>query len=186
MLIGLDLDNTLIGYDEAFRTVAAESGLVAAGFAGGKAAIRAAIRARPDGEADWQRLQGQVYGPRIDLARPLPGSIDFILAARAAGHALAIISHKTRTGHSDTSGTDLRLAALGWLDRHGYFSRLGFAPVDIHFEDDRAAKLARIRALAPDLFVDDLAEVLDDPGFPAATRAVLLDDWAAVAERVLG
>ncbi|MBF0324314.1 hypothetical protein [Magnetospirillum moscoviense] len=185
MLIGLDLDNTLIGYDQAFLAVAAEMGLVATDFTGTKADIRAALRARPGGETDWQRLQGQVYGPRIDLAEAMPGSCDFIVRARALGHDLVIVSHKTRTGHFDPTGTDLRQAALGWLERQGYFSRLGFARDDIHFEDDRAAKLARIRALAPAIFIDDLAELLDDPDFPAATRAILLDDWAKVSARVL-
>jgi hypothetical protein len=185
VLIGLDLDNTLIGYDRAFLAVAVEMGLVGRDFRGTKADIRAALRVRPGGETDWQRLQGQVYGPRIDLAEPLPGSRDFIVRARALGHSLVIVSHKTRTGHFDPTGTDLRQAARGWLDGHGYFSQLGFSPSDIHFEDDRAAKLARIRALAPAVFIDDLAEVLDDPDFPGATRAILLDDWASVAKRVL-
>jgi hypothetical protein len=185
MRIGLDLDNTLIGYESAFAIVAAEMGLLPPGWHGGKEAVRAELRCRDGGEIQWQRLQGQVYGPRIALAEPLPGSEAFILGARRLGHALVIVSHKTRTGHFDASGTDLHQAARGWLERQGYFDRFGFAAAEVWFEETRAAKLARIAALHLDVFIDDLPEVLADPGFPPFTRPVLLTDWGDVTRQVL-
>jgi hypothetical protein len=185
MRIGLDLDNTLIGYDEAFAKVAAELGFIESGWSGNKSELRSLLRARAGGEQDWQRVQGQVYGPRLSLARPLPGADNFILRARAAGHGLVIVSHKTRLGHFDPSASDLRAAALDWLGAWGCFDRLGFERGDVWFEDDRDAKIARITALTLDLFIDDLPEVIHHPGFPASTRGIVLDDWARVTQQVL-
>ena len=50
MRIGLDLDNTLICYDQAFLQVGKEEGLLPASFVGNKPAIKQALLAeRPDG-----------------------------------------------------------------------------------------------------------------------------------------
>ena len=50
MRIGLDLDNTLICYDQAFLRVGKEEGMLPASFAGNKAAVKRALLAeRPDG-----------------------------------------------------------------------------------------------------------------------------------------
>ena len=55
------------------------------------------------------------------------------------------------------------------------------------FEATRAAKLARIAVLAPDLFVDDLPELFDDPDFPSGPERVLLSPsgTGGGADRVL-
>ena len=78
MRIGIDFDNTLIDYDRVFLDTARERGLVPRDFAGPKKAVRDAIRKLPDGELTWQRLQGYVYGARMDLVSPFPGFAEFI------------------------------------------------------------------------------------------------------------
>ena len=45
--IGIDFDNTLIDYDEVFRGLARERGLIDADFRGGKDDVRGAVRADP-------------------------------------------------------------------------------------------------------------------------------------------
>ena len=47
MRIGLDLDNTLICYDQAFLRVGKEEGILSASFAGNKAAVKRTKPARP-------------------------------------------------------------------------------------------------------------------------------------------
>jgi hypothetical protein len=39
MRVGIDLDNTLISYDQAFQRVAKEEGLLPSSFEGNKAAV---------------------------------------------------------------------------------------------------------------------------------------------------
>jgi hypothetical protein len=68
MRIGLDLDNTLICYDQAFLRVGKEEGILPPSFDGNKMAVKRALLAeRPDGYL-WEALQGLVYGRRIDAA----------------------------------------------------------------------------------------------------------------------
>lgn len=166
LTIGIDFDNTLAGYDAAFAAAAAARGWVEAGFVGGKTEVRARVRALDDGERRWMELQGRVYGAHMAEATPMPGALDFLRRARAAGHRLVLISHKTRHGHFDPERIDLHQAALDWIATQGFAVELA----EVHFEDSREAKLARIAAIGCDHFIDDLPEVLSAPGFPATTQ----------------
>lgn len=172
MLIGLDFDNTIADYDEAFAEVAREWGLIEPDFMGSKKQVRDAIRLLPDGELAWQRLQGRMYGHYMPRARPMAGAIDFMRRAKAAGAELAVVSHKTRYGHFDPDRIDLRAAALAWMEGQGLFDGL-LSRTRVFFESTREEKVARIAAIGCDLFVDDLAEVFTEPGFPPSVRAIL-------------
>lgn len=68
MLIGIDFDNTLAGYDRAFAAEAGRRGLMLSDLPVSKRSIRDRLRQRPDGEREWMAIQGQVYGAR--MARP--------------------------------------------------------------------------------------------------------------------
>src|ERR1700704_7135247 len=78
MRIGLDLDNTLICYDQAFLRVGKEEGILPASFVGNKAAVKRALLAeRPDGYL-WEALQGLVYGRRNDSGVLFDGVTEFL------------------------------------------------------------------------------------------------------------
>jgi hypothetical protein len=165
-LIGLDLDNTIIDYERAFAPVAEEIGLIPKGTGlASKEEIKAALRGT-GGEEAWMRLQGQLYGRYIERATLYPGVADFVSAVMSHGAKVVIVSHKTRFGHFDAAGVDLHQAALGWLDRRGFFTQDGLDRADVYFEETRSGKLARIAEIGCDLFVDDLPEIFHDPGFP--------------------
>jgi hypothetical protein len=197
--IGLDFDNTLVGYDGVFFAAARERGLVSADNLVSKRAIRDAIRLLPEGELAWQRLQGYVYGAGIGGAKLLDGADGFLRRCRGEGHEIFIVSHKTEFGHHDPARVNLRDAALGWMEANGLFAVDGYAipTANVFFESTRAAKLARIAAIGVTHFIDDLEEVLTDPGFPPGVMRVLLADaggesccklcptWQRVAEIVL-
>lgn len=178
MRIGLDFDNTIIRYDDVFATAAKARGLLGAEFSGTKQQVRDAIRLLPNGEIEWQKLQGYVYGAGIGGAEPFPGLESFLLRARKEGAHVLIVSHKTIYGHFDPERVNLREAALGWLEARGYFSagRYGLRREDVYFGETRAEKLARIAEVSPDLFIDDLEEVLDDPDFPSGVRRLLFSE----------
>jgi hypothetical protein len=181
MRIGLDLDNTIIYYDDAFVTAARGRGLVPAGFSGTKQQVRDHIRSLPEGEISWQKLQGHVYGAGIAQAAIFPGASDCIKKARAGGHQLFIVSHKTEFGHYDDSKTNLREAALFLLEAHGFFDSLGFSKNDISFHATRREKVDTIHSLSLDWFVDDLVEVYEEENFPAHTQKILFYTSAAPA-----
>jgi hypothetical protein len=175
MRLGIDLDNTLISYDQAFQRVAKEEGLLPPSFEGNKAAVKRALLAeRPDGLL-WESLQGLVYGRRIDAAVLFDGVAGFLEACRTRADVVAIVSHKTELAHHGPHMTDLRMAALRWMEGNRFFDAtgLGIGRSNVYFEGTRDEKVRRIRSLECDVFVDDLAEVLSHAEMPAACRKIL-------------
>jgi hypothetical protein len=172
--IGIDFDNTLLGYDQAFLTKGLERKLLAEGFSGSKQAVRDAIRLLPGGEILWQELQGYVYGKGIGGAVIFDGVKAFLREAHAHGHSVFIVSHKTEFGHHDPERINLREVALSWIEAQGLFDKaFGIARANIFFETTREEKLKRIAALGCTHFIDDLPEVLTDPGFPSGVERIL-------------
>lgn len=200
--IGIDLDNTLISYEDVFRAYARERGLVDADFRGGKDEVRDKIRVADDGELAWQKLQGAVYGRGVADAVLFAGADQFLLKARAQGREIVIVSHKTVFGHHDPDKVNLREAALAWMRGQGFFNaeRFGLSPENVWFAPTRSEKIAKIRELSVDCFVDDLPEVLEHRDFPSEVTGILFTrgavttssyprvaaHWRDVAEMVLG
>lgn len=183
MLVGLDLDNTIIDYSTTFARASVDMDLLPEACVDhGKEAIKALVRAGPHGERGWMRLQGQVYGALIGLSRPYPGVAEFIRDGRARGHKLIIVSHKTRFGHYDPARVDLWEAARGFLLERGLVGELGIDERDVHFLETREEKIRKIAELECDAFVDDLPEVLCSPEFPESTRRILFADDAAASD----
>ncbi len=187
--IGIDFDNTIACYDRVWRKVAMEGKLVSRDFAGGKAEIRAAVRAAGDGETNWRRLQGRIYGKHMHEAQLMEGVDDFLNNCRRHGHCVFIVSHKTEYGHFDPERINLRRAAFEWMEGRGFFDGGGYA-IDrgnVFFESTREEKLDRIRSLNLDHFIDDLAEVLENPGFPEGPeRHRYAANWPRIMDRVFG
>ncbi len=150
MILGVDLDNTLIIYDELLAALAAERGLVAAGDARGKRQIRDMVRQLPDGEIHWQKLQAAAYGPRIAEARVAAGFRGFLAAAKAAGAKVFAVSHKTELAGYDETSTNLRQAVLDWMAANRLYQSAGKGPrLDgICFGATRQEKIEHIRRSA--------------------------------------
>ena len=171
-MIALDLDNTIICYDEAFRTAASLLAcLPAVGTPINKSSIKAAALAK-GGNDLWTRLQGLVYGEQIGMATLYPGCADFVAASR---EEIVILSHKTQFPVLG-SRSDLRKAATTWLES------TPLANLPLHFFDTREAKVAAIAALSPRAIIDDLPEVFLTPGFPSSTSFFLFDPVQAHAD----
>ena len=175
--IGIDFDNTIVSYDEVFCRAAKTRGLIDPAFSGRKQAVRDAIRNMPEGELAWQRLQGQVYGKGIADASLITGIDTFLQRCRALKCKVMVVSHKTEYGHYDPDRVNLRKAATDWMISQGLLSNTSvIQPQNVYFESTRANKLQRIAALSPTHFIDDLEEVLSDPGFPKHVTRILFSD----------
>ena len=200
MRIGLDLDGTIVVYDDVFHRHALEQFGLPPDIAVHKAAIRNWLRSHAPGEEGWIELQRIVYGLRMADASVSPGLPSLLRDCHDSGVDVSIVSHKTLLSVASPH-VDLHAAALDWLEHNGFFSTDGFglARDRVFFEPTRAAKLERIAAEGCALFVDDLEEVLTDPRFPPEVerwlyapdgrRRVLpgievFADWRAVSERV--
>jgi hypothetical protein len=172
-VIGMDLDNTLVCYDELFHLAACEEGLIGPSVPRNKEKIRDAIRLLPDGQRRWTRLQALVYGPRIHAATLFEGAGVFLRHCAGSRIQIRIVSHKTRFATLDGRRVDLRRPALQWLETKGFFSDFGLSPGDVFFESTRAEKIQRIQALRCTHFIDDLTQVFTQDAFPRETQKLL-------------
>ena len=175
-VIGVDFDNTIASYDQLIHRVVVEWGLVGAGTAQVKKTIRDQIRLAPDGENEWQKVQAEVYGPRMAEAVLIDGVREFFALCRSRGVRAYIVSHKTRYANFDRSGTDLRTAALAWMEAEGFFvaDGMGLSASDVFFAETRENKVSHIGRLGCTHFIDDLEEVFLEATFPAGVEKILL------------
>jgi hypothetical protein len=180
--IGIDLDNTLVCYEDLFPTLARERGLVPAEARLSRIALRQRLRAAGT-EHLWTELQGEAYGPRMTDAMPFSGALDFLSQCRAAGATVFIVSHRSRSPYSGHT-CDLHEAAHGWLEQHGFVGSngSGLSRANVMLEPTMSDKLSRIAALDCTHFIDDLPEVFKDKRFPASTAPILFDPTDTSAE----
>jgi len=173
--VGVDFDNTLANYDNLIRLVAAERGLIAPETKASKKLVRDSIRELPDGETAWQKIQALVYGPRIGEAMPSEGAVEFLEECFRHGVKVNIVSHKTEFAKYDETGTNLRTAAMSWLEQHRFLDTRsnGLTGDDIYFESTRRDKAERIEALGCTHFIDDLEETFWEQSFPPKVMKML-------------
>lgn len=177
MRIGIDFDNTIVNYDGVFHAAALERGLIPADLAGDKNAVRDYLNGagRKD---DFTELQGYVYGTRMGLASVYPGFAEFVAGARANGHELFVVSHKTRYPILGPQH-DLHEAARAFLKSTGFVGTHGIAEDAIFFELTKDEKAVRAASLGVDVFIDDLPEILELPAL-AGIRRILFDPAGAM------
>jgi len=201
VLIGVDLDNTIVCYDDLLRAVALEKGLIPESVPASKQAVRDWLR-RAGRETLWTELQGCVYGARMDEARPFPGVLEFFTRCHALAVHVSIISHRTPYPYLGDKH-DLPEAARAWLASHGFCDpgRTGPRSGRVFLELTKQDKLARIAGEGCSHFIDDLPEFLDEPEFPGGVRRILFDpvgghgccegicrvaSWAEIGRLLLG
>lgn len=180
MRIGLDFDNTIVCYDQAIALLAEELFELPPDVPRTKLGLRDHLRAASR-EPEWTVFQGELYGPGMRYAEPFGGAIATMQQLVAEGHELVIISHRSRRPYAGPPH-DLHAAARGWVaDRLQSAGLFGAAGDESHvlFMESRGQKVEMITLLCCEAFLDDLPEVLSEPGFPAAARGILFDPAAA-------
>jgi hypothetical protein len=200
--IGIDFDNTIACYDQAFVEVAALLGIHSVQKCSTKFEVKHQIQSLTDGDTEWQRLQGQVYGKHMLRAKAFAGVHEFVYLANMRGHEVFVVSHKSEFGHFDLERVPLRDQALRWLEENSFFddSRCYLKKKNVFFESTRQDKIHRIQELGCTHFIDDLIEVFEEPEFPAGMNKVLFspsgsnhvagstaaESWRDVTARILG
>jgi len=209
LIIGIDLDNTIIDYRNSFWQTALATGILNEtvrisdrnnkDFSPLKSEIKNFLLSRKDGHYKWESLQGQVYGRYIHYATIYPGVANFLLHCKRRKVKVYIISHKTEFGHNDKSETPLREVALNFLVQNSLLSGdFGIQSKDVFFFDTRQEKVKKVVELNCDYFIDDLPEVFAEPSFPEHIIKVLfdirskqtgdkiLDSWEKINEMIFG
>lgn len=175
MIIGIDLDNTIACYETAFYSAARASDLVPVLEDSTKSAVRNYLRAQGR-EDDWTKLQGYVYGARMDLVTPCNGVTQFLSLCGSRDVQVRVISHRTQFPYLGDR-YDLHAAARDWLDRQGFFSDTTplLQESNVYLEETISAKLARIGSTGCTHFIDDLTDVLGHAEFPDGVERLLFD-----------
>ena len=173
--IGIDFDNTMACYDQAFAEVAALMGFQSSHEVATKVKVKQIIQNSPSGDLLWQRLQGQVYGRYMLLAKVFAGLHEFIYLAKMRGHEVFVVSHKTEFGHFDEEQVSLRGQAMLWLEKNNFFhaNQLYLKKENVFFESTREEKIKRIKVLGCTHFIDDLPEVFAEPKFADHIQKIL-------------
>jgi hypothetical protein len=201
--IGIDFDNTIADYDLVFEEVAIDMGFLENKNILSKVEVKNKIISQNEGDINWQRLQGQIYGKYMHKAKLFPGFIEFLILAKIKGYKISIVSHKSEFGHFDDNKISLRTEALKWIinnkliDSHLYKLK----EKDIYFEATREEKIQRIINLDCNLFIDDLEEVFNEKVFPMEVDKYLFDplnkkkntqnfttinSWRSITKLILG
>lgn len=176
--IGVDFDNTIVCYDRVFYKAALELHLIPADIPVTKESVRDYLR-KTNREDEWTKLQGFVYGMRMNDAELFPGLMDFFQSAKKSGYKICIISHKTKKPYAGPP-YDLHTSALNWMESRGFFNpEVGaIKPENVFLEPTRVDKLKRIETTECRIFIDDLPEFLSEPTFPKNVQRVLFSPGA--------
>ncbi len=172
MLVGLDFDNTIVCYDKAIARLADELFDLPSDLSRTKLALRDFLK-QANREAEWTAFQGALYGPGMAYAEPFEQALQTIQALKHMGHSLCIVSHRSLRPYAGPA-YDLHAAARAWADEWLANSDL-IANGLTHFYETREQKIAAIRDLGCNVFLDDLPEVLEDKHFPSTCWAILFD-----------
>lgn len=174
MKIGLDFDNTIACYEHVFHAVALELGLISLTVEPTKLGVRSFLR-DSNQEAAWTELQGIVYTQKMDETLPYPNAKEVMRWMVEAGYHVSIISHKTKYPFVGPK-VNLRSVASQWIEK-SLVDETGplIKRENINFLETKTEKIARIRELNCDVFVDDLVDVLLDENFPKPVERVLFD-----------
>lgn len=172
MLIGIDLDNTVVCYEQAIVCLIDELFNFPPEVPRSKLGLRDYLRLEGR-ESEWTAFQGELYGPGMRYAKPYACAIETIRHLSANGHRFVIVSHRSLRPYAGAPH-DLHQAARQWA-AHWLVAPGLFVDDDIHLLQTRDAKVSTIAQLGCLVFVDDLPEVLEAPGFPSETRGVLFE-----------
>lgn len=180
-IIGIDLDNTIIQYDEVIYQEAVRQGLISEDTPHNKMIIRDILRSQ-NHETEWTEIQGYVYGLGMHRAHLFHGVLKFLEELPSFGLKPTIISHRSKKPFRG-GDIDLHQTASDWLMKQGITGDQG--PVrreDIFFEVTREEKYQRIREMNCCMFIDDLIEFLSSELFPAEVRPILFDPWSNIPD----
>ena len=197
--IGIDLDNTLIDYEQVFPAAATILNISLPPLGQTKNQIRDLLRLQPEGEQQWQKLQGIAYGKcLIDHARLFPGVKRFFWRCTENGHKVTVISHKTEYGHMDNEKIPLRKIAINFLEDQCLIGSDNSSVYEVIFKDTREEKVSCISQHDFEWFIDDLPEVVDElsklnefkvihfnpiseqKSFSSDTGVISLSDWQQI------
>jgi hypothetical protein len=156
--IGIDLDNTIVDYDESYIQISKSLKLEVS--SPNRETIKDFFQNSPKGDYYWQEFQSILYTSGLEYAQVANGLFELLNLCNIKKIEIYIISHKTKTTPKEFGGADLRIPAITWLNKHK-ITPLKIRPENIFFCETQLAKIETINHLEVDIFIDDLEEVIN-------------------------
>ena len=189
MRIGLDLDNTIAIYDNVFAKLGKTITKLPKDCKLTKKSIADFLR-KNGREEEWTKIQGLVYGPKMEDAVPAPFFLDAVKRFHKSGFKCFVVSHRTKIPASGDN-FNLHNFANQWIDNH-----CRQFLTDVFFEETINKKIRRIQALELNIFIDDLEKILkklkqsnikkvlytDDTS--SKNQFIVMNDWKQIMDYV--
>ena len=171
--IGLDLDNTVIDYSEAYKYV---SDLMKLNIPiKTRSEIKNFFNDSVEGDLGWQKFQSILYTDAINYAQVSNGLYNFLEYCYLNEINLYIISHKTKKTSIRYNDLDLRKLALKWLKDNNIVPKY-IKLKNVIFKDSQKEKIQAINDLKINVFVDDLPEIINSNELNKETIGILFSN----------
>jgi len=167
-IVGIDLDNTIVIYDDIIR---AQADLLNVPLYLKSKKDIADYLSNNNLENKWTEIQGLIYGPLMNRAKIASNFFDVVTELIKKNVEIVIISHRTKYSQYDGS-FNLHDSALSWLNEN-IFSKLKENQIKVFFGETIEEKITIIKQKNVNYFIDDLDKILSHKDFPSSTRKIL-------------
>ena len=161
--IGIDLDNTIINYQNSFKKFLKEKNIDS------KSIDKKKIKFISNSNSkikNWTQTQEEIYGKYIFFAKPFKYFKDFEKFALKNKIKLFIVSHKTKFSQFSKK-YNLHSQSNKWLKNN-----ISKKIYKIYYVKTVNQKIKKIAYLNPDYFIDDLIEIFNHKNFPKKIKKI--------------
>ncbi|MBI4924938.1 MAG: hypothetical protein HY843_03355 [Bdellovibrio sp.] len=179
LVIGVDLDNTIICYDKLIKKLALQRALVSLKDKFTPEKLIAFRKKLLEDDKNFGDTQIELYQDRIMEAKIYAGVKIFFRYCKNNQIPVFIVSHKSKIYSLKGKGKGRRgyfqRAAFSFLKSNGFFdkNRIGLTGKHVFFEESRRNKIKRIKKLQCTHFIDDFEEIFLHRFFPKNTQKML-------------
>ena len=161
--IGIDLDNTIINYQNSFKKYLKEKKILL------KQINKIKIKYIANNNSkirNWTAAQEEIYGYYINFAKPFEYYKEFEKFALKNRLKLYIISHKTKYSQFSKK-YNLHSMSNKWIKKN--ILRKKYRVFYVNTIDEKVKKIIEIK---PDYFIDDLIKIFKNKNFPKKVKKI--------------
>lgn len=185
--IGIDLDNTIIDYQNSFKKYLKERKIYLKVI--NKNKIKQICDNNPKIES-WTKAQEEIYGKYISSAKPFKYFKKFEKFALSNNIKLYIVSHKTKYSQFSKK-YNLHYSSNNWLKKN-----INKNKYKIFYVDSVVNKIKKIQKIKPNYFIDDLIKIFKCKQFPKKVKKIYfskknygkiktIDNWKKITEYII-
>jgi len=166
--IGIDLDNTIIDYSNAYIKINHKFLYIKKKISKKRLKIKIEKIFPNKG---WSKIQEILFGKFIIYCKPYYGFDNFYKKSLKEDHTIYIVSHKTNLSEYSKK-YQIKKAAKSWI----FKNIKDIKKNNIFFEKTILKKIERIKKLKLDIFIDDIHQVLTHEKFDKNCFKILFKD----------